>query len=92
MLVNMTGVTQTLPAGTVISTVSECEKVQASVNKIQGGSEVRVNKVMTQEMVDDRRAKLRTLMNETGNTLSSSEMEILYKLLSEHHEARERKR
>ena len=43
VLVNMTGFTQTLPAGTVIGTVSECEKVQASVNKIQGGSEVRVN-------------------------------------------------
>jgi len=38
-------------------------------------------------MVYDRKAKLRTLINEANSTLSSSEMETFYKLLSEHHEA-----
>ena len=94
VLTNMTGFTQTLPAGTQVGTVTQCEEVQTNVASLQDDSEVRVNKAMTQAMVDDRKAmvddrkaKLRTLMNDVAVKFSSLDMEALFKLLTERHEA-----
>jgi len=72
----MTGFTQTLPAGTQVGTVTQRKEVQTNVASLQDDSEVRVNKVMTQEMVNDRKAKPRTLMNEVAVTLSISDGSI----------------
>lgn len=84
---NMTDFTQTLPVGTQIGTVSQCEEVKTSVTSFQKDNpEVRVNKVMTQGKIDDSKAKLRTVMSGTYCTLNSSELEALYVLLTEHHE------
>jgi len=70
MLVNMTGFTQTLPACAQIGTVSECVEASASVTSQRHGTGVRVNKVMPQDMVNNRKEKLRTLINKQNCTLS----------------------
>ena len=56
VLTNMTGFTQTLPAKSEVGIALQCEEVKPSVVKEQKiSSEVRVNKVMSQDEVDRRR-------------------------------------
>ena len=84
VLTNMTGFTQILPAESEVGIALQCEEVKPSVVKEQKiSSEVRVNKVMSQDEVDRRREKLKAWISEDH----SFEQVKLKALLSEFHEA-----
>ena len=82
VLTNMTGFTQTLQAGIQLGTASQCKEVK-SRNPQANSSKVRVNKVMSQKKINDRREKL---IGETNSAIHSSKNQELYALLSEYHE------
>ena len=67
--------------------MSQCEEVKPSKLDVQGdSSSVMVNQVMSEEKVDDRKEKLKVLLNDGNCSLNSSEQEKLHALLSEYHE------
>ena len=87
VLTNITGFTQTLPAGTEVGTVSQCEEVKPNaVNPQADNSKARVNKVISQDSIDSRIEKLRMWISEGTNMPNSSERKKLNTLLSEYHE------
>ena len=74
VLTNITGFTQTLPAGTEVGTVSQCEEVKPNaVNPQADNSKARVNKVISQDSIDSRIEKLRMWISEGTNMPNSSE-------------------
>jgi len=86
VLTNITNLTHNLQAGTELGTVSQCEEVNPSKLNLQIDScNVMVNQVMSQERMENRKEKLKVLINENNCALNLSEREKLHALLLEYH-------
>ena len=67
--------------------MSQCELVKPGNSSQQTcSSNVNVNKVMSQEKIDDRQDKLKAMIDEANCTISSTERDSLFALLSEYHD------
>ena len=87
-MTNKTGFTQTLSAGAEVGIALQCEEVKSSEVEEQNiSSNVRVNKVASQDEVDSRKERLKAWISEDQHVLNSSDQKELGTLLSEFHEA-----